>query len=129
MKLHDTNPAGGYHVTGYAPDCIWINEKPYHQSVIITPQEVQLWSLQHLRDFDLEVFLQQLGQFGNQADSCDIDVVLLGVREPNPLSDAAFFQKITAAPIQIDTMNTEAACRTYNILTSEGRSVCAGLML
>jgi uncharacterized protein len=31
--------------------------------------------------------------------------------------------------IGMETMDTQAACRTYNVLASEGRSVVAALLL
>ena len=59
------------------------------------------------------------------------------VREPFPdprVRDAmAFGQAVraarTAANISLESLDTAAACRTYNILMAEGRHVAAALIL
>ena len=57
------------------------------------------------------------------------EVILFGsgsaIRFPHP----AWLRPLTAARIGVETMDTQAACRTYNILASEGRSVIAALLL
>ena len=47
------------------------------------------------------------------------------LRFPPPL----FLRSLMAARIGIETMDTLAACRTYNILAGEGRHVVAALMI
>lgn len=57
------------------------------------------------------------------------ELVLFGSGEsfrfPHPRIMAAFSQ----ARIGFDVMDTPAACRTYNVLTSEGRIVAAALLI
>ena len=46
------------------------------------------------------------------------------IRFPHP----SLTQALMARRIGIETMDTQAACRTYNVLLSEGRSVVAALL-
>ncbi len=41
---------------------------------------------------------------------------------------AALLRPLIEAGIGVETMDTAAACRTYNVLLAEGRSVVAGLL-
>ena len=57
------------------------------------------------------------------------EIVLLGtgrtIRFPHP----GLTQDLTAARIGVDVMDVFAACRTFNVLTAEGRKVLAALIL
>jgi uncharacterized protein len=57
------------------------------------------------------------------------EVVIFGsgprLRFPPP----AWLQALYAQRIGVETMDTAAACRTYNVLASEGRSVVAALLV
>ena len=58
-----------------------------------------------------------------------VEVVIFGsgarIRFPKP----AWLAPLAAARIGIETMDTPAACRTYNILAQEGRQVAVALLL
>jgi len=41
----------------------------------------------------------------------------------------AWLQPLMARRIGVETMDTQAACRTFNILSGEGRNVIAALIL
>jgi uncharacterized protein len=54
-------------------------------------------------------------------------IVLLGSGTSQPLPSARLRTVFRAHSIALECMNLGAACRTYNILASEQRSVVAGL--
>ena len=58
-----------------------------------------------------------------------VEVVIFGsgsrIRFPQP----AWLASLAQARIGIETMDTPAACRTYNILAQEGRDVAVALLL
>lgn len=113
---------GRYLIRGYEVGCIQINEESYARSLVITPQYLNLeWppqSLAELKDAHLESVI-----------ALKPEVVLLGtgmrLRFPLPRVMAFFQQRA----VGIEVMNTAAACRTYNVLMSEGRSVAAALLI
>ena len=57
------------------------------------------------------------------------EIVIFGsgsrIRFPQP----AWLRPLMARRIGVETMDTAAACRTYNILAQEGRSVAVALLL
>jgi uncharacterized protein len=56
-------------------------------------------------------------------------VVLLGTGEKHQFLHPKTVQNLTAQNIPLECMTTVAACRTYNILMSEGRKVAAALLI
>jgi uncharacterized protein len=57
------------------------------------------------------------------------EVVLLGTGETHWFLHPKNYQILTENGIVLKCMTTAAACRTYNILISEGRIVAAALIL
>ena len=56
------------------------------------------------------------------------DLVVLGTGPQQQFPAPALYRALIDAGIGIEIMTTPAACRTYNILTSEGRRVIAALL-
>jgi uncharacterized protein len=57
-----------------------------------------------------------------------IDFVLLGTGSDLSHAPQEFRQVLEEAGIGVEVMKTDSACRTYNILVSEGRRVAAALL-
>ena len=57
------------------------------------------------------------------------EVVLLGTGKTHRFLHPKTSTLLTAQGIYLECMSTAAACRTYNILMSEGRKVAAALLL
>lgn len=121
MKLHpDRNPAFNT-VTAYGDGYIEINQVRHEGALLLQPEgEVLAWAVtdyQSLTEADFEALL-----------ALQAEVVLLGTgashRIPHPRLTAA----LTRAGIGVEAMDSFAACRTYNILMSEGRRVLAALL-
>lgn len=122
MKLHLANTRGLYLVTGCGPDHVLVNGHPWTTSLILLPdQPPQAWPVSGFDDLAEDHF--------NQLARLTPELVLLGTgarqRFPSPRLHAG----LIAARIGLETMDTGAACRTYNILASEGRQVLAALLI
>ncbi len=59
----------------------------------------------------------------------DAEVVIFGSGQRNRFPPPAWLRPLMARRIGLETMDTQAACRTYNILAGEGRHVVAALLL
>ncbi|MGA2563532.1 MAG: MTH938/NDUFAF3 family protein [Steroidobacteraceae bacterium] len=107
-------------VRGYGGGEILIGEQSIRQPLIITPQRLVLdWSassLQQLTEMQLATLF-----------ALQVEIVLLGEGSiqtaPSPWLRSSF----RSHGIALECMNLGAACRTYNILANEERSVAAGL--
>jgi uncharacterized protein len=59
----------------------------------------------------------------------DPEIVLLGTGRTFRFPHPALLAPLHAARVGVEVMDTRAACRTYNILLSEGRRVVAALIV
>ena len=108
-------------ISGYGPGWVGVaGEKITHNVVIASSGERIPWagSYDALGPADFEVLAQ-----------LRVEVVIFGsgprIRFPRP----AWIAPLAERRIGIETMDTAAACRTYNILAQEGRQVAVALLL
>jgi uncharacterized protein len=109
-------------ISGYGPGWVSVDGEKITHSVILSSQGERIaWSLQRFEDLGTEHF-ERLAQV-------DAEVVIFGSGSRIRFPQAAWLQPLMARRIGIETMDTAAACRTYNILAQEGRSVAVALLL
>jgi uncharacterized protein len=122
MKLHLTTAENNYLITAYDEKFIEVNKQRYPQSLIVMAgQLIDDWPVQdfaHLTE----------AQFSQIAELTP-EVVLLGTGKKHQFLHPKIYQILTQKGIPLECMTTAAACRTYNILMSEGRNVLAALIL
>jgi uncharacterized protein len=122
LKLHQEASAALNTITSYGADYVAINLQRHEGSIIVMPQSPVLqWPVTSFEALTPENFdaLLELAP----------EVVVFGsgprLRFPHPRLTA----RLTQQRIGVETMDFGAACRTYNILMSEGRRVAAALLL
>lgn len=108
-------------ITGYGPGWVGVaGEKIAHSVIIGSHGERIAWAASY-EDLGPEHF-EVLAQL-------KVEVVIFGsgdrIRFPKP----AWIAPLAQRRIGIETMDTPAACRTYNILAQEGREVAVALLL
>ena len=109
-------------ISGYGPGWVGVNGEKITSSVIIGSKGQRLgWPAGRFDDLNAEHFAQ-LAQL-------ECEVVIFGSGSRIRFPQAAWLQPLMAKRIGIETMDTAAACRTYNILAQEGRNVAAALLL
>ncbi len=59
----------------------------------------------------------------------DAELLILGSGARTRFAQPKWLQPLMARRIGVESMDTHAACRTFNILTAEGRHVIAALVL
>jgi len=104
--------AGGFRVSGVA----------YSQSLLVFPETSILWSVSHIDRINESDF-KPLCDRASQLDICIFGCGERMLPLPSLLKDL-----LKKANISGESMNTAAACRTYNLLAVEGRSVAAALI-
>ena len=109
-------------ISGYGPGWVGVDGEKITSSVIIGSKGQRLgWPAGCFEDLSAEHFAQ-LAQL-------ECEVVIFGSGSRIRFPQAAWLQPLMAKRIGIETMDTAAACRTYNILAQEGRNVAAALLL
>jgi uncharacterized protein len=109
-------------ITGYGPGWVGINTDRVTHSVIVGSRGERIdWNAPRFEDLGAEHFARLA--------ELQPEVVIFGsgsrIRFPRP----AWLAPLVARRIGLETMDTAAACRTYNILAQEGRHVAAALLL
>jgi uncharacterized protein len=121
MKLQP-DKSDAQSISGYGPGWVGVNgEKISHSVIIGSGGERIQWACSRFEDLGPEQFAQ-LAQL-------DAEVVIFGSGSRIRFPKAAWLQPLMARRIGIETMDTAAACRTYNILAQEGRNVAVALLL
>ena len=121
MALQLDEPTGGNLITRVEPGCVWVNGKPWTSPVIVPWQgAVRAWDVPGFEALEAGHFSELL------ADRPEL--VLFGSGARLRFAHPRLQQPLHAARIGIDTMDLGAACRTYAVLTSEGRRVTAALL-
>ena len=109
-------------ISGYGPGWVGVNgEKITHSVIVASTGERIAWDAVQFEDLGAAHF-EQLAQLG-------VEVAIFGsgsrIRFPKP----AWLKPLIDVNVGLETMDTAAACRTYNILAQEGRQVAAALLL
>ena len=122
MKFHLQTPAGRNLFTGHGAGYVAINGVRHAKSMLVTPERIiDDWPATDFDSLNASHFERLL--------ALKPDLVLLGtgatLRFPRP----ELSQCLHAVRIGLEVMDNAAVCRTYNILTAEGRNVVAAVLL
>ncbi|PPC96163.1 Mth938-like domain-containing protein [Methylotenera mobilis] len=122
MKLHLTTAENNNLITAYSESYIEINKQRYAQNLIVMPESITLdWNAENVSTLNNDHF--------QEISKLKPEVVLLGTGKTHLFLHPKNYQILTENVIALECMTTAAACRTYNILMSEGRVVAAALIL
>jgi len=109
-------------VTGYGPDWIGLDGEKIHRSVVVGSRGERF-------EFDCATWADLSDTHLAPLVACRPELVVLGsgakLRFPHPARAA----HLAGHGIGLETMDTAAACRTFNILAGEGRHVLAVLLI
>lgn len=122
MLLSKDKSQGQYEIKRYEPGKVVVNENTFTKSLIISA-EVLLsdWRPQFLAELavaDFEVIL-----------SLRPEIILLGTGDSLQFPERTIFQTMMEHNIGFEPMNNSAACRTFNVLMSEGRNAVLALLM
>jgi uncharacterized protein len=109
-------------ISGYGPGWVGVNGEKITRSVIISSGGERIdWPPDRFEDLGAEHFAQ--------LTLVEAEVVIFGSGSRLRFPNAAWLRPLMARRIGVETMDTAAACRTYNILAQEGRRVAVALLL
>ena len=122
MKFAQDSQDEGYVVTAYDDGSVTVNGKPFTQSLIITTTKLhENWAVSGIECLQ-SIHIEQVLSFNPE-------LIIIGTGSRLIFPAIEVYAPIIQRGIGVDFMDTGAACRTYNILMSEGRDVVAGLIL
>jgi uncharacterized protein len=122
MKFQPDTPTGVNVITRQDPGRVWVGPTLFEASILVPwAGPVQAWAAPGFDDLQAQLF--------EQIALLEPELVIFGsgsrLRFPRP----QWLQSLIGRRIGVETMDTAAACRTYNVLVSEQRSVVAALIV
>ncbi|MDN5751713.1 MAG: Mth938-like domain-containing protein [Nitrosospira sp.] len=122
MKLHLSGFSEQNMFTGYGSGYVVVNKTRHEQSLIVLPDRI-------IENWEATTFEQLTAEHFDFLLSLQPEMVLFGtgatLRFPHP----SLTKTLITSKIGVEVMDTNAVCRTYNILTAEGRRVAAALLI
>lgn len=123
MKLH-ADKADAFTITAYGPGWVAVNGEQRTTSLVLSARGVQAWPCARFEDLTAAHFEALLADPARRPE-----LVVFGSGSRLRFARPAWLQSLMAQRIGVETMDTPAACRTYNILVAEGRRVTAALLI
>lgn len=115
MRLNEISYNDALPIDGYGTGFFRVGGKIYDGAIMVLPTGVTAW-----------------GGFDDTATILaavdHIDVLFVGTGAEIAHPEKAFRTTLEDAGIGVETMASPAACRTYNVLLSEGRRVAVALL-
>lgn len=122
MKFERETAEGRNLFTAYGEGWVEVNGERHHASLVVGAQRVVPGWTSGAIEAVTEAEVEALAAMGPE-------IVLLGTGAGFRFPDPACLAPLHRARIGVEVMDTRAACRTYNILLSEGRKVLAALIV
>ncbi len=122
MKFTEHRDSNILSVKKYQPGLVKINDIEVHGSCFLNQHElVTDWACHRLSELN-ESHLQDVF-------SLQPEVIILGTGETQAFPAPKLFAFCTQNGIGLEVMDNAAACRTYNVLTTEDREVALALIM
>jgi uncharacterized protein len=109
-------------LTAHGPGWVAINNERVESSVVVGSRGERF-------EWDCNRFDQLGAEHFAQLAALGAELIIFGSGARIRFPQAAWLQPLMAQRTGVETMDTPAACRTYNILASEGRHVVAALLV
>lgn len=121
MKLHLDQTDSINIVTGYGTDHVLINKVRHDGNLLLTADRIVAdWAPGGFDGLSAE----QLAE----ACALEVEILLIGTGKKQRFPSPALLRPLMERRIGFEVMDLAAACRTYNVLVGEGRSVGAALL-
>lgn len=122
MKLHQTQLQQYQTVTAYDESGVEINAVKFAHSLLVCPELPPIsWPITQFSGLTEEHF--------QTIAALHPDVVILGTGKKQHFVHPKLSACLTEKHIGVECMDSQAACRTYNILMTEGRKVVLALII
>jgi len=109
-------------ISGYGPGWIDLGTEKITASVVIGSGGERLaWNCSRFEDLSARHF--------EVLAALNAELVIFGSGDRLRFPQGAWIRSLIDKQIGLETMDTPAACRTYNILAGEGRSVVVALLI
>lgn len=109
-------------VQSYGSGRFKVSHIDYQGSIIVLPRKTLSWNIlvpDEISFESLSIVIEEEPR---------IEILLIGCGKVMKLLPRNLMKELRHIGLAVDTMDTGAACRTYNVLAAEGRRVAAGMI-
>jgi len=122
LKLQSDPHSGANTITGYGAGYVEINQVPYSHAVLLSSDGAILdWPIQSFDSLEASDFAKMV--------DLNPELILIGTGSRQRFPKPELLKALIEAKIGFEIMDSQAACRTYNILVGEGRQVLLALIV
>jgi uncharacterized protein len=122
VKFQPDRAEGVNLISRFGAGRVRVNANDYASSVLVPWRGgVELWHV--------DAFEQLTAAHFDATLAFAPEIVIFGSGERLRFASPALYKGLIERRIGIETMDSAAACRTYNVLASEGRSVVMALLI
>lgn len=122
MKFTEHRDSNVFAIKQYQPGLVKINDRHLSKSCFLNQHQlVEDWPCSSLEDLTEQNILALL--------ALKPEVILLGTGEQHRFPDRTFFSVCARHGIGLEAMSNIAACRTFNVLSTEDRDVVLALIM
>ena len=122
MKLQSDPHSEANTITGYGDGYIEINKIPYSHAVLLSSDgEILEWAVKSFEELSSSDFTQMA--------SLKPELIIIGTGKRQRFPKPELLKTLIEAKLGFEIMDSQAACRTYNILVGEGRQVLLALIV
>jgi len=122
VKLQSDPHSGANTITGYGDGYVEINRTPYSHAVLLNSDgAIQEWAVPAFDELSATDF--------NEMAALKPELIIIGTGKRQRFPKPELLKTLIEAKIGFEVMDSQAACRTYNILVGEGRQVLLALIV
>lgn len=122
MEITPAVPEGSQVINSYGPGLFRVAGVVYKTSILVMPDRTLAWTAEEFSGIGME------GLDPVVRRAAEVDVLLLGCGPTMQLPPRQLRIALREFGIVVEPMDTGAACRTFNVLLSEGRRAAAALI-
>lgn len=121
MELTPIVPLERQVIERYGPTGFRVGGVVHKGSVVVFPDRVLAWEAAEPAAVTFEALMPIV-------EAGEVEILLIGLGRNFAMVAPALRVRLREVGIAVESMDTGAACRTYNVLLSEGRRVAAALI-
>jgi len=122
LEIASLQPAGRQLIQGYGKGAFLVSDRTWRGAILVFPDRVVAWNVGGLSALTEDSFAPL-----RDAEPPP-EIVLVGPGPRMAMLSASLRATLRASGLAVETMDTGAACRTYNLLAGEERRVVAALL-
>ena len=122
MEIAPIQLVGRQVVLGYGRGGFLVSDQQWHGAILVFPDRTLAWDATTLADLTVASF-----RAVTEASPLP-DILLIGTGARMAMLPAGLRADLRSLGLAVETMDTGAACRTYNLLVGEERRVAAALL-